>query len=283
MMNIRKHKWTIAMVLIVCLASLPAMAEGETPDAIGKIEAKVGEYITFGHYEQDNKQENGPEPIEWLVMDIQDGRAFVISRYALEYMQYHRTVSVDASVTWETWDLRAWLNNEFMAAAFMEEEQARIPTVTVPAHEARGFEGNPGNDTQDQVFLLSSAEVEKYLPLEVGYEKVWELEKAHIQLEKDERWDILTEGSNAKCQATAYAAASAEARLGHAIDVGIGFTQKDDVNCWWWLRSPGEFDGSAGMIGPNGASFGIGYYSLSKGKTYEDIAVRPAMWVELEP
>ena len=37
-----------------------------------------------------------------------------------------------------------------------------IPTVTVPADENPNYRTNPGNATQDQVFLLSITEANKY-------------------------------------------------------------------------------------------------------------------------
>ena len=45
--------------------------------------AKVGDYVTFGLYEQDNNEANGAEAIE------KDGCLLVIGRYALDCQQYH--------------------------------------------------------------------------------------------------------------------------------------------------------------------------------------------------
>lgn len=47
-------------------------------------------------------------PIEWDVPDEQDDRALLISKYALDHVQYK---TVNTSVTMETCSLRAWLNN----------------------------------------------------------------------------------------------------------------------------------------------------------------------------
>ena len=40
----------------------------------------VGDVITFGTYEQDNNPDNGPEPNEWVVLDVKDRKALVISK-----------------------------------------------------------------------------------------------------------------------------------------------------------------------------------------------------------
>lgn len=118
-----------------------------------------GEYIKFGAYEQDNNTANGKEDIEWLVLEVKDGKALVISKYALDCKQYNTNYT---DVTWEACTLRKWLNNDFLGAAFSAEEKAMIPTVTVSADKNPDYSTNPGNATQDQVFLLSITEADKY-------------------------------------------------------------------------------------------------------------------------
>ena len=46
----------------------------------------IGEYVTFGSYEQDDDFDNGPEPIEWMVLDHQDGRTLLLAR-DMDWMQ----------------------------------------------------------------------------------------------------------------------------------------------------------------------------------------------------
>ena len=120
---------------------------------------KEQQYIIFGAYEQDNKTSNGKEDIEWLVLEVKDGKALVISKYALDHKPYNTS---ETDVTWETCTLRKWLNNDFINAAFSAEEKAMIPTVTVSADKNPKYDTNPGNATQDQVFLLSITDVNKY-------------------------------------------------------------------------------------------------------------------------
>lgn len=121
---------------------------------------KVGNYIKFGAYEQDNNTSNGKEDVEWLVLEVKDGKALVISKYALDCQPYYHIRYVN--VTWETCTLRRWLNNDFINAAFSAKEKAMIPTVTISADKNPVYSTNPGNATQDQVFLLSITEVNKY-------------------------------------------------------------------------------------------------------------------------
>ena len=116
-------------------------------------------YIKFGIYEQDNSKLNGKEVIEWLVLDIKDGKALVISKYELDCKQYNTSYT---SVTWETCSLRKWLNNNFTNTAFSVYEKEIIPTVTVSADKNPDWSTNPGNATADQIFLLSIDEASKY-------------------------------------------------------------------------------------------------------------------------
>ena len=119
----------------------------------------VGDYIEFGSYEQDNDTSNGKEAIEWLVLDKRDDKALVISKYALECQPYNTN---DINVTWETCSLRTWLNNDFINTAFSDNERSVIPTVMVSADENPDYNTDPGNATQDRVFLLSVKELMKY-------------------------------------------------------------------------------------------------------------------------
>lgn len=120
---------------------------------------KIGNYIKFGAYEQDNNTSNGKEYIQWQVLAKEGNRILVISKYALDSQPYNTTRS---DVTWKTCTLRRWLNNDFINAAFSAEEKAIIPTVTVSSDKNPEYSTNPGNATQDQVFLLSITEAKKY-------------------------------------------------------------------------------------------------------------------------
>ena len=121
--------------------------------------AKVGDYVFFGAYEQDNDTSNGKEDIEWLVLEVKDGKVLLISRYALDSKPYNTRYT---DITWETCSLREWLNNDFIDSAFSAKEQAMIPTVAVSADKNPKYDTYPGGATQDKVFLLSIAEANKY-------------------------------------------------------------------------------------------------------------------------
>ena len=120
----------------------------------------VGSIVTFESYEQDNDPENGREAIEWVVLDVQDGRSLIISKFALDCQPYNTDVMPDP--TWETCSLRKWMNEDFLREAFSAEEQKRISRNTVTADRNPEYETDPGRDTEDLVFLLSIPEAERY-------------------------------------------------------------------------------------------------------------------------
>ena len=121
--------------------------------------AKVGDHVVFGSYEQDNILSNGKEDIEWLVLEVNEGKLFVISKYALDCIAYNINY---AKVTWNTCTLHQWLNDEFFYSAFDEVKQSMISTANVSADKNPEYSTNPGTATKDKVFILSLTEAKKY-------------------------------------------------------------------------------------------------------------------------
>lgn len=178
--------------------------------------ANPGDTVFFGAYEQDNNTSNGKEDVEWLVLEVKDGKALVVSKYALDCKQYNTS---NTNVTWETCTLRKWLNTDFINSAFSSDEKAKIPTVTVSADKKHGHSANPGNATQDQVFLLSITEANKYFN---------------------------STGAR-QCEPTDYAVANG------------AWESDSGNFCWWWLRSPGVTQNSAAHVSGGGIFSSAGY------------------------
>lgn len=124
--------------------------------------AAVGDCVLFGSYDQDGDASNGKEDVQWLVLEKEEDRLLLISKFGLVAQPYNE-FSVD--VTWEESSLRKWLNNGFINAAFSELERSHIPSVTVSAEQNPLYETAPGADTEDQVFLLSIEEVSQYFSM----------------------------------------------------------------------------------------------------------------------
>ena len=137
----------------------------------------VGDYITFGTYMQDDPgmfYENDVllEDVEWVVLAKEENKVLVISKYALmcepfddEYMTTTNGIGgirSEKHITWENSTLRKKLNDSFFNTAFSPEEQQIIAQTYVPVDDDPNYVG--GNTTVDRIFILSSSEVEEYLP-----------------------------------------------------------------------------------------------------------------------
>lgn len=208
--------------------------------------------IRFGRYEQNNDASDGPEEIEWLVLEKKDGRALVISRYGLECLPYHDECD---AVTWETCTLRTWLNGTFIESAFSEDERAMILLTEVPAEDNSTFYTAAGNSTMDMVFLLSIGEVRKYFPAQIS--------RKCVPTEYADRAGVFT--------AEDYSGAGAE-----YDGYDDGYYQNGQATCWWWLRTPGAFPELAAGVYHGGRIIWSGS-DVSAG----DLAVRPVMWIDL--
>lgn len=111
--------------------------------------------VNFGSYEQDNEKENGPEAISWIVLKVEDGKALLVSEYALDRKVFSYELS---DITWESSRIRNWLNSTFLKKAFTDTEQDTI----LPTDLSGGSDS--GHSVSDKVFLLSESEVEEYFP-----------------------------------------------------------------------------------------------------------------------
>ena len=212
--------------------------------AMSKLKVTVGQYLTYGHYEQDNNIGNGKEPIEWLVLDYDanTNSALLISRFGLDARAYEPGDGLTAYPAWEKSDIRRWLNGTFLNEAFTAAEQTGIVTTTVRTPSYKGYSG--GAVSQDQIWLLSREEAEKYF----------------------------TSLASRKTSPTAYAVArGAWQYSGRESQYKVN----DEGCCWWWLRSPGGDGNSASYVLYDGSLI-----SIEVG--YTGNAVRPAFWLDMD-
>lgn len=242
-------KRAITLLLFWVILGLTVMAFGEGQGSQPGVAA--GDIISFGHYEQDNNPDNGPEPIEWIVLDVQDGKVLLLSRYGLDAQPYNLEYT---DITWEKCYLRSWLNGFFLNEAFTAEEQSAVLMTTVDNSAGQGYskwDTNGGNDTQDQIFLLSYAEANRYLDV-----KVW-------------REDY---GSNIRSRVapTAYAIAQGA----NTSDSSDCLTAENTASGHWFLRSPGPWLNYTAEVYHDGSLQSTNVYSVGD-------AVRPAFWLDL--
>ena len=103
-----------------------------------------GDVVVYGSYPRCGSD---PGPVEWQVLSREGSAVRLISRYALDAMQWHETHEPAA---WESCSLREWLNGEFLDTAFSEEELAHLAAVNA---------GCP-----DRATLLNETELRRYFP-----------------------------------------------------------------------------------------------------------------------
>ncbi len=211
---------------------------GEATGRETMTKANVGDYIIFGKYEQDSNRTNGSEWIEWLVLAKEEDRILVISRYVLVSRAYDAALS---GCTWARSPLRDFLNGSFLNIVFSEEEQDRIPVVTVAADPNPSFDTDPGSDTQDRVFLLSVVETDRYF----------------------------SSDESRKCLATATAVAQ-------GLYLSETHTLNGTPTCFWWLRQAGRNMKTTACIDADGTIHPSGYFSDE-----EYVGVRPAIWIDI--
>ena len=194
----------------------PVITWNTPPDTVVVTEPSArsirkGSIVTYGTWEQDPAR-GSKEPVEWIVLEAQEDRLLLISRYGLDCLSY---CSSRDTVAWETSNIRAWLNDRFLEAAFTPEEQAGILVTKVDNSRRQGYvhyEGDGGADTEDRLFLLSYAEAWKYFP----------------------------ENSDRACKPTKT-----------AVKRGA-FKSTTSGNCPWWLRSPGYMENYVAAVDVDG-------------------------------
>jgi hypothetical protein len=112
---------------------------------------RKGDTFTFGSFRG--------KDIEWLVLDVQDDKALVISKDIIDVRAYNE---IQENTTWEQCDLRQWLNNDFYTQALGSAARSRIAKTYVSNPDNPKYRTDGGNDTQDYIFLLSVDEAERY-------------------------------------------------------------------------------------------------------------------------
>ena len=174
--------------------------------------AQLGEIVTFGSWEQDAKESDGPEPIEWIVLAEDDRRILLWSEKVLDTVPYNQS-RVD--ITWANCTLRSWLNETFYQNAFSQNEKALISKTLIETADNPVSHTDGGADTEDSVFILSFNELLAFSSCNPNLNDVAAL-------------------------ATDYATAC-------GLDV-----HKQWRTCQWWLRMPGATQDCAGYCDMGG-------------------------------
>ncbi len=212
------------------------------------ISPNISDIVLFGHYEQDNDIANGKEIIEWMVLDIQEDKALLLSKHGLDKMDYGTR---NASTPWEKSVVRKWLNKNFLSEAFTAEEQKAILTTNVDNSKKQGnseWKTKGGKNTKDKLFLLSFHE---------AFEQYFASDEERL------------------CTPTDYVDPNNNKRALFSFTIKV----EGRATYIWWLRSPGLYQTTVTSVSEEG------YWEASsptpRGTNYLPHMVRPAMWVDL--
>lgn len=201
--------------------------------------------VVFGAYPQSDKSGKENEPLEWIVLDRNNQKALLLSKYVIDCKKMFPKYEKGSDQNfWSESDLRKWLNNDFYELAFSDEERKKIVLSSIDTYKSDVSYGVAINitdtHTDDYVFILTEGEIVKYF----GFDYTDYLMKKY------------------ESRVTQYALASgAEER--------------------YWLRgsfSPNCYDDYVFIVS---ATEGWGNAGKVKADT-EHIGVRPAMWVKFE-
>ena len=159
---------------------------------------KYGELVEFGHWPKNT-------PIQWRCYSDTPGRMLLISLNSIDCFAYNNQLE---SCTWETSDLRAWLNTTFLENAFTDEEKKKIILTTFECEDNPKYLTKGGNSCTDYISIPSLHEVYYYL----------KPTNQHIK------------------GATNY-----------AITQGV-FFNKENLHSTYWLRTPGYHNTGACVV-----------------------------------
>ena len=235
-----KYFIPLTMVLVLALFFCACSSENDTSSEAGSSpdsSVSIGDTVELGGF-------------DWIVLDIEDGKALVISEHILSQRQWHYEQRL---LTWDPSAMRQYLNGPFFENTFSEEEQARIVETRVenPMNPWFGSAGI-GADTMDRVFLLSIEEVVHYFGDSGIVSELAGLPAGEISIPITDEYN--------------------DARVARPID--------SDIVPWWWLRTPGRavnslVDASAAAITGTGDIIIYGIYLVTEG------GVRPVLWLRM--
>jgi len=230
-MNTKKKILSLILTLALVLGIMPLLggtAFANTPDA----NTNVGDIVRFGNF-------------DWRVLDVQDGKALILTEQVIEDRPYN--VGSEVDITWAESNLRRYLSEEFYNK-FTATERALIAETQLTTADNPRFGTKGGNPTTDRIFLLSLEEVVQYMG------------SGQIPAGTN---NSISDQYNSE-------------RIAHLGEGASNFAGNGAAPWWWRLRSPGNmqvrtmevmYDGTISLVGRPANIIGPG--------------IRPAMWINL--
>lgn len=215
-----------------------------------KKDIEEGNIVIMGHYMHELNRDiyDNEMPIKWLVLEKNEEKALLLSLYNVEVSQYigkGTGVKLEEGIenTWNTSDVRHWLNGYFKQCAFEEHEKRCILETCVYTQDNPVYGTQGCEETRDYIFLLSIEEVQKY-----------------FQSDEERRTQIVPDVNP----------------LDETIYIAPAYKSNTTDYYDWWLRSPGKNSTYVACVERFGEV-------ILEGKSVFDyqVSIRPAMWVDL--
>lgn len=119
--------------------------------------ARLGDVVALGRCNDGDLEIDGE--IKWIVLAEENGKKLIVSENILAHNKYQKTLQ---ETTWEDSYLRKWLNTDFYAKYFTEQEKTLIAESLLENRNNSSNNVAAGNDTMDKIFVLSFYEANKY-------------------------------------------------------------------------------------------------------------------------
>jgi len=216
---------------------------------------EIGDIVYFGGY-------------DWRVLDVQDGRALIITENIIEKRPFCDDGNVAGKfVGWEDSDLREYLNGVFYSN-FNESDRDRVIKVTNNNPDNPWLVSPSEKNTENYIFLLSLDELVQY------FGDSGQLNDNRLNepiMVDDGEWGVSWWWID-------------DERREYPFGVDDDFNSarivydNNGVAQNWWLRSPSSGGGGAAAVRSNGI---IDVFGWGVG-TRNPNGVRPALWLNIE-
>jgi len=237
----------------------------------------VKDKLVIGVFEQDGADDE-KEPIEWRVLDVQNGKALVISEYVLRPGSYFNPKWIKFKYTY-------W-SGSYIGECGRNNKPGKgdTPSYKVTPDTVPLKDGSFGTDAD-----LYYTHARYWLNGEFYTESFSEDEKSRILLTLNENKDNPDSGIEGGPDTEDYVFFLSYEEFNRYFttrDAAKGIPteaarkahrdMRENDTCYWWLRTPGEFKCNAMYIHLNGR---VSTYGSDVG--HDSLGYRPAMWITI--
>ncbi|MBR3241919.1 MAG: TIR domain-containing protein [Parasporobacterium sp.] len=117
---------------------------------------EIGQTVYFGRYLR--KGQNRHIPLEWIVLEKRNDDILLISKCAVEKMPFQNNTGI---VTWNSSDIKEWLNNSFYKTTFNIQEKGLMVDLDSESNEKAKSSQKRDSFGETKVSLLTAREAKR--------------------------------------------------------------------------------------------------------------------------